>query len=70
MTDFWMSLWTYIWFISLGVFSILSILVIIFGGYDLGALLQSLRRRHLEATTTEEEIYLEEPAIPPAPPAP
>jgi len=65
-----MSLWTYVWFISLGVFSILSILVIIFGGYDLAALLQSLRRRHLEATTTEEEIYLEEPVIPPAPPAP
>jgi uncharacterized membrane protein len=70
MADFWMSLWTYIWFISLGVFSILAVLVIIFGGYDLVALLASLRQRHLQAMVTEEEVYLEEPAIPPAPPAP
>jgi hypothetical protein len=70
MTDFWMSLWTFVWYISLGIFSILTVLVIIFGGQDLFALLASLRRRHLEAVTSEEEIYLEEPAIPPAPPAP
>jgi len=70
MTDFWMSLWTYIWYGSLGVFSILSVLVIFFGGHDLAALLQSLRQRHLQAVVDEEEIFLEPPAIPPAPPAP
>jgi len=47
--EFWMSLWTIVWFISLGIFSLLSVLVIIFGGYDLMALLASLRRRHLLA---------------------
>ena len=47
--DFWMSLWTVVWFISLGVFSLLSVLVIIFGGYDLAALLKSLHTRHLAA---------------------
>lgn len=70
MTDLWMSIWTFVWFVSLGIFSLLSVLVIIFGGHDLAALLASLRRRHLEAVTTEEEIYLETPEIPPAPPAP
>jgi hypothetical protein len=47
--DFWMFLWTAVWFISLGVFSILSVLVIIFGGYDLAALLRSLHTRHVVA---------------------
>lgn len=70
MSEFWMSLWTFIWYVSLAIFSVLTILVIIFGGHDLAALLGSLRKRHEEHITTAEEIYLEEPAIPPAPPAP
>ncbi|NPV48893.1 MAG: hypothetical protein HPY69_18280 [Armatimonadetes bacterium] len=47
--DFWMSLWTLVWFASLGVFSVLSILVIWFGGSDLLALLGALRARHMAA---------------------
>lgn len=47
--DFWMNLWTFVWFGSLGVFSVLSGLVIWFGGRDLVALLSALRTRHLEA---------------------
>jgi len=48
MTDFWVALWTIVWFGGLAVFSVLSVMVIIFGGYDLVALLASLRRRHQE----------------------
>jgi len=70
MTEFWMSVWTFVWYVSLAIFSVLSVLVIIFGGHDLAALLASLRRRHEEHMATAEEVYLEEPAIPPAPPAP
>ena len=55
MTEFWMSLWTYVWFVSLGIFSVLSVLVIIFGGYDLAALLKSLKVRHGEAQAIEDE---------------
>lgn len=47
--DFWMSLWTFVWFASLGVFSVLSVLVVWFGGRDLVALLSALRARHLAA---------------------
>lgn len=47
--DFWMSLWSLVWFISLGIFSLLSVLIIIFGGHDLAALLGSLKERHGEA---------------------
>ncbi len=47
--DFWMSLWTLVWFASLGIFSVLSVLVIWFGGSDLVALLSALRARHMAA---------------------
>ncbi len=68
--DFWMSLWTFIWFLSLGIFALLSVLVIILGGRDLKALLAALRQRHEAAQTQAmaEEIW--EPPVPPAPPAP
>ena len=45
----WVSLWTATWYVGISVFSLLSVLVIIFGGYDLAALLTSLRARHLAA---------------------
>jgi hypothetical protein len=45
-TELWMSLWTVVWFFGLVVFSLLSVLIIIFGGFDLMALLKSLRKRH------------------------
>jgi hypothetical protein len=54
-TDFWMFIWTGLWFAGLGVFSLLSILIIFFGGHDLVALLASLRRRHGEAEAAEAE---------------
>ena len=49
MHQFWVSLWTATWYVGISVFSLLSVLVIIFGGYDLAALLTSLRARHLAA---------------------
>lgn len=49
MQETWMMVWTLVWYISLSVFALLSILVIILGGYDLAALLNSLRIRHGEA---------------------
>lgn len=53
--DFWMFVWSALWFVGLGIFSVLSVLVIVFGGYDLVALLASLRRRHGEAQASEAE---------------
>lgn len=55
MMEFWMSLWTYVWYASLAIFSLLSVMVIIFGGYDLAALLKSLKVRHGEAQAVEDE---------------
>ena len=46
MQELWMSLWTFLWFVGLGIFSLLSVLVIVFAGFDLVALLTSLRARH------------------------
>ena len=53
MQSFWEYLWTGIWFAGLGIFSVLSVLVIIFGGFDLVALLRSLHARHLQAQATD-----------------
>lgn len=52
-TQVWSWVWTLLWFGGLSVFSILSVLVIIFGGYDLAALLKSLAIRHGEALKAE-----------------
>ena len=46
--QFWIALWTVIWFSSLVVFSLLSVLIIIFGARDLVALLANLKARHGE----------------------
>ena len=52
-TQVWSWVWTLTWFVGLSAFSILSVLVIIFGGYDLAALLKSLAVRHGEAQKAE-----------------
>lgn len=44
--QFWIALWTAVWFVSLGIFSILSCLVIVFGFRDLLDLFRSLKARH------------------------
>jgi len=56
-TRFWVALWTDTWTFGLAVFSVLTVLVIIFGGRDLVALLQALRARHL---AQESEVPAEE----------
>jgi len=53
MQGFWIALWTGLWYGGLAVFSVLSVLVIIFGGFDLAALLASLRQRHLDQQQAE-----------------
>ena len=55
MQDLWVSIWAVIWFGSLGVFGVLSVLVIIFGGRDLAAMLIALRSRH-EGVTEDEPM--------------
>ena len=52
-TPIWSWLWTLLWFVGLSVFSLLSVLIIIFGGFDLAALLKSLAVRHGEAQAAE-----------------
>lgn len=47
MTDFWVALWTVLWFFGLGIFSVLSVLVTVGGGRDLVAMLAALRQRHM-----------------------
>ncbi|MBM3497910.1 MAG: hypothetical protein FJX74_04485 [Armatimonadetes bacterium] len=54
MHDFWVSCWTAVWFIGLTVFSVLSVLVIFFGGHDLTAMLKSLYERHQAQQAAEE----------------
>jgi hypothetical protein len=54
-TQAWTWIWTLMWFGGLTVFSVLSVLVIIFGGYDLAALLRSLAIRHGERVAAEDE---------------
>ncbi|MCX7599362.1 MAG: hypothetical protein N2512_10955 [Armatimonadetes bacterium] len=49
MTDFWVTLWTILWFFGLGIFSVLSVLVTVGGGRDVVAMLAALRQRHLAA---------------------
>ncbi len=53
MTQLWMDLWTVVWFVGLGVFSVLSVLTIIFGGADLVSMLAAIRQRHLAAQETD-----------------
>jgi hypothetical protein len=43
--QFWATLWTAVWFAGLGIFSVLSIMVIIFGAGDLVSLFASLKAR-------------------------
>ncbi|MGQ9733237.1 MAG: hypothetical protein ACUVX8_18420 [Candidatus Zipacnadales bacterium] len=52
MQDLWAMIWTVIWFASLGIFTILSVIVIFLGGRDLAGLLRTLRDRHQK----QEEI--------------
>jgi hypothetical protein len=47
MTNFWVGLWTVLWFFGLAVFSVLSVLVTVCGARDLTALLGALRQRHM-----------------------
>lgn len=56
MQDFWVSLWAVIWYGGLTIFALLSVLVIIFGGSDLLALLSSLKIRHEEQEAVEAEM--------------
>jgi hypothetical protein len=46
--ELWASVWKVVFYAGLSAFSALSVLVVVFGGYDLASLLISLRARHLE----------------------
>jgi hypothetical protein len=46
MEGFWIGLWSILWFAGLGIFSVLSVLVIVFGGRDLAFLFRDLKARH------------------------
>ncbi len=43
---FWSSLWTFTWFAGLGIFAVLSVLVVVFGAKDLVHLFRSLKDKH------------------------
>ena len=45
---FWIILWTAVWYVSLTVFSLLSVLIAIRGAGDLIALLTRLKLRHTQ----------------------
>ena len=53
MHQFWVSLWTATWYLGLGLFAVLSVLVIVLGGRDLVAMLAALKARHLAAQDAE-----------------
>jgi hypothetical protein len=54
MADFWMDIWTILWYLGLGVFSGLAVVTIIFGGRDLAMMLASLRQRHMAQQAEEQ----------------
>lgn len=45
MTGFWEGLWVAVWYGGLAVFSVLSVMVTIYGAKDMVSLLRSLARR-------------------------
>jgi len=45
---FWMPVWTFTWFVGLAIFTGLSIVITIYGAFDIASLLRSLKRQHLE----------------------
>ncbi|MGD9519716.1 MAG: hypothetical protein AB7W28_09375 [Armatimonadota bacterium] len=64
MQDFWIQLWSLVWFGGLAIFSVLAVLVTVFGGADLIALLASLRRRHFERQAADTAPSQEPPGQP------
>ena len=69
-TQVWSWVWTLTWFGGLTIFSVLSVLVIIFGGHDLTAMLKSLRDRHLAQQAAEEAAAQGESPDAQLPPSP
>lgn len=57
----WREGWTVIWFGSLAIFSVLTVMVIFYGGHDLAALLRSLRIRHHEELPGDAEAEAADP---------
>lgn len=49
MVEFWIALWTVVWFGGLALFTLLAIVVSIGAGKDVVSLLMALRRRHMES---------------------
>lgn len=52
--DIWMSIWTYVFFISITAFALLSVWVVIFGGIDVLKMLNELRKTGLPDPPAEE----------------
>ncbi len=63
MMEFWMSVWSFVWFLGLSVYAVLAVVVSIGGGYDLAAMLASLKQRHLDHQQAEADAA----ATPPLP---
>ena len=45
---FWRALWSFIWFGGVGIFSVLSILILVYGYKDLVELFVKLKKQHEE----------------------
>ncbi|MBN2329310.1 MAG: hypothetical protein JXR73_19370 [Candidatus Omnitrophica bacterium] len=50
----WMSIWTYVFFISITAFALMSVWVVIFGGIDVLKMLSELRKTGLPDQPVEE----------------
>ncbi len=52
--EFWKSLWSVTWFAGVAIFTVLSVMITIYGAKDLTYLLRSLNRQH-EAPPRDSE---------------
>ena len=53
--NFWVTFWSYFFFISLGAFAILAVVVSIGGFFDIRALFKSLSAEHKDESLYEKD---------------
>lgn len=53
--DFWVKFWSFFFFVSLGLFAVLAVVVSIGGFFDIRSLFKSLKAKHEDQSLYEKE---------------
>ena len=53
--EYWILLWKIVFFVGVGLFAILAVVVTIGGALDIGRLFKTLREEHVRATAENNE---------------